>query len=109
TGTPFNVTHSANQAINPPTVFRVYTNYRQTDQRGVVYPLPTTPNGAEGLQDVMLDTARNKVYVANSGYNRVEVFDLNKQAFVNPIPVGQLPHKMALGTDGNTLYVGNTG
>jgi YVTN family beta-propeller protein len=109
TGTPFNVTLSSNEAINLPNVIRVYMNYRQTDQRGVVYPLATTPNGAEGLQDVLLDPARNKVYVTNSGYNRIEVFDLSSQAFVNPIPVGQLPHKMALSTDGNTLYVGNTG
>jgi YVTN family beta-propeller protein len=109
TGTPFNVTLSSNEAINLPNVIRVYMNYRQTDQRGVVYPLATTPNGAEGLQDVTLDPARNKVYVTNSGYNRIEVFDLGKQAFLNPIPVGQLPHKMALSTDGNTLYVGNTG
>jgi YVTN family beta-propeller protein len=109
TGTPFNVTLTSNEAINLPNVIRVYMNYRQSDQRGVVYPLPTTPNGAEGLQDVVLDTTRNRVYVTNSGYNRIEVFDLAKQAFVNPIPVGQLPHKMALSTDGNTLYVGNTG
>ena len=109
TGTPFNVTLSSNEAINLPNVIRVYMNYRQSDQRGIVYPLPTTPNGAEGLQDVLHDPVRNKVYVTNSGYNRVEVFDLDKQAFLTPIPVGQLPHKMSLSTDGGTLYVGNTG
>ena len=109
TGAPFNVTLASNEAINLPNVIRVYMNYRQTDQRGVVYPIATTPNGAEGLQDILLDTLRNKVYITNSGYNRIEVFDLAKQGLVNPIPVGQLPHKMALSTDGSTLYVGNTG
>jgi hypothetical protein len=109
TGTPFNVTLASNEAINLPNVIRVYMNYRQTDQRGVVYPIATTPNGAEGLQDVLLDTRRNKVYITNSGFNRIEVFDIAKQGFANPIPVGQLPHKMALSTDGSTLYVGNTG
>jgi hypothetical protein len=95
-------------------------NYRQNDQRGVVYPVPTTlnnnPNGTagntagnEGLQDIVLDEARGLVYITNSGYNRIEVFDINKQHFVNPIPVGQLPHQLAMGTDGKTLYVGNTG
>jgi DNA-binding beta-propeller fold protein YncE len=108
-GTPFNVTMASNEAINLPNVIRVYMNYRQQDQRGIVYTLPTTPNGAEGLQDVMLDGQRNKVYVTNSGYNRVEVFDISTQTFMTPISVGQLPHKMAMGTDGNTLYVGNTG
>ncbi|MBZ5620594.1 MAG: hypothetical protein LAQ69_17995, partial [Acidobacteriia bacterium] len=119
-GTPINVTISSPEAINVPPVVRLYMNYRQADQRGVVYPVPTTPNtnvnnvggnagGNEGLQDLVLDEARGRLYVTNSGYNRIEVFDLKKQHFVDPIPVGQMPHQMALGTDGKTLYVGNTG
>ncbi|HEV3198539.1 MAG TPA: hypothetical protein VGZ73_11540, partial [Bryobacteraceae bacterium] len=119
-GTPLNVMVSSPEAINVPPVIRVYMNYRQPDQRGVVYPVPTTPNnnangvgsnagGNEGLQDLLLDEARGKLYVTNSGYNRIEVFDLVKQHFVDPIPVGQMPHQMALSTDGITLYVGNTG
>ena len=32
-----------------------------------------------------------------------------QQQFLTPINVGQLPHNMAFGTDGNTLYVANTG
>ncbi len=109
TGAPFNVTLASNEAINLPNVIRVYMNYRQSDQRGVVYPIATTPNGAEGLQDMVLDKQRNRLYITNSGYNRVEVFDLTKQAYTTPIPVGQLPHVMSLSTDGSTLYVGNTG
>jgi len=118
-GTPFNITLSSPEAINIPNTIRVYMNYRQPDQRGVIYPLPTTPNsspagvadasGNEGLQDILLDETHHKLYITNSGYNRIEVFDLQKQQFVNPIPVGQMPHQMALGTDGNTLYVANTG
>jgi len=61
------------------------------------------------LQDLLLDERHGKLYLTNSGYNRIEVFDLKKQHFVDPIPVGQMPHQMALGTDGNTLYVGNIG
>jgi hypothetical protein len=86
----------------------------------VVYPVPTTINnspnnnggntaGNEGLQDILLDETRGKVYVTNSGYNRIEVFDIKKQHFVDPIPVGQLPHQMAMASDGKTLYIGNTG
>ena len=127
-GAPFNVTLSSAQAINIPPVIRVYMNYRQSDQRGVIFPVPTTPNtnpnnstvpvagigqpttaGNEGLQDIVLDGARNLLYITNSGYNRVEVFDTVNQVFDTPIPVGQLPHAMALSTDGNTLYVANTG
>ena len=32
------------EAINIPPVIRVYMNFRQPDQRGVVYPVPTAPN-----------------------------------------------------------------
>jgi hypothetical protein len=108
-GTALNITLSSPEAINIPPTIRLYMNYRQADQRGVIYPVQTTPNGTEGLQDVLLDETRGLVYVANSGYNRIEVFDLTKQHFVAPIAVGQLPHQMAMSTDGNTLYVANTG
>ncbi len=118
-GTPATVMLASPEAINFPPLIRVYMNYRQPDQRGILYPVPTMPNnsaggvnnpsGNEGLQDLVLDEARQKLYITNSGYNRIEVFDLVKQHFVNPIPVGQLPHQMAMGTDGNTLYVANTG
>jgi DNA-binding beta-propeller fold protein YncE len=119
-GTPVNLTLSSPEAINIPNTIRVYMNYRQSDQRGIIYPVPTTlnnsPNGTggntagnEGLQDILLDEARGKAYITNSGYNRIEVFDIQKRHFVDPIPVGQLPHQMAMGTDGKTLYVSNTG
>jgi len=119
-GTPFNVVLSSPDAINIPNTIRVYMNYRQSDQRGIVFPVPTTLNnspggtagntsGNEGLQDLLLDEAHGRLYITNSGYNRVEVFDTRQQTFLNPIPVGQMPHQMALGTDGNTLYVGNVG
>ncbi len=119
-GTPVNLTLASPEAINIPNTIRVYMNYRLSDQRGVIYPVPTTLNnsaagtagntsGNEGLQDILLDEPRGLVYITNSGFNRIEVFDIAKQHFVNPIPVGQMPHQMAMGSDGNTLYVGNTG
>jgi YVTN family beta-propeller protein len=118
-GTPYNMTLSSAQAINQPNMIRVYMNYRQSDQRGLIFPVPTTPNsspggtgnpnGNEGLQDIVLDEPRGLLYITNSGYNRIEVFDTRQQKFLTPISVGQLPHQMAMTTDGNTLYVGNTG
>src|SRR5438477_10844953 len=48
------------------------------------------------------------MYISNSGYNRLEVFDLQKLRFTTPIGVGPLPHSLALGLDG-FLYVANTG
>jgi DNA-binding beta-propeller fold protein YncE len=77
--------------------------------RGVATGATGNTAGNEGLQDTLLDEARGRLYITNSGYNRIEVFDTQQQVFLNPIPVGQMPHQMAMGTDGNTLYVGNTG
>jgi YVTN family beta-propeller protein len=118
-GTALNVTFTSSDAVNVPNTVRVYMNYRLSDQRGVIYPIPTTPNsssggttnanGNEGLQDIVYDAVHNRVYISNSGYNRIEVFDIGEQAFLAAIPVGQLPHQMALSTDSSTLYVGNTG
>ncbi len=102
-------------AINIPNTILVYMNYRQSDQRGIVFPLPVTANPLptaatyEGLEDLVLDESRGRLYITNSGYNRIEVFDLQAQHFTTPIDVGQLPHQMAMGLDGVTLYVANTG
>jgi DNA-binding beta-propeller fold protein YncE len=133
-GQSFDVSLASSQAINIPPVIRVYMNYRNSDQRGLVFPVPTTPNnsaiansvtavcgtptavactavvdGDMGIQDIVLDAARKRVYLTNAGYNRVEVFDTVNQVFLAPISVGQLPGQMALSTDGNTLYVASLG
>ena len=100
-------------AINVPPTIKVYMNYRDSTMRGQIYPIPTVPNTSvtanQGLQDIVFDAQRNLVYLTNAGYNRIEVFDTVKKALQTPIPVGQLPHEMAMGLDGNTLYVAETG
>lgn len=108
-GTAVSVNLNSPEAINIPPTIKVFMNYRNSDQRGVIYPVPTTPTVTEGLVDVLVDEARDRVYVLNSGYNRIEVFDRGKQKFIDPIEVGQLPHQMAMGGDGTTLYVANSG
>jgi len=112
-GTPINLTLSSLEAINLPNVVRIFMNFRNTDQRGVVYPVPTTPsslaNQNEGLFDMVMDEPRGRLYISNAGFNRIEVFDMQRQRFLNPIPVGQLPHALALSLDGGLLYVANTG
>lgn len=110
TGTALAVNLVSPNAINIPNTILVYMNYRDSTQRGQIYPVPTVPNSAtEGLQDIVLDQARNLIYITNSGYNRIEVFDTVNRVFLTPISIGQLPHQMAMGLDGNTLYVANTG
>lgn len=119
TGSAVNVQLVSPNAINVPPTIRVFMNYRDSTMRGLIYPIPTVPNstaaattaanGYEGLQDIVLDPLRNLIYITNSGYNRIEVFDTQAMTFQAPIPVGQLPHQMAMGLDGSTLYVANTG
>jgi DNA-binding beta-propeller fold protein YncE len=100
-------------AINVPPAIKVFMNYRDSTMRGLVYPISTVPNTSitanQGLQDIVLDPARNLVYITNAGYNRIEVFNTQTMQLQTPIPVGQFPHQMALGLDGNTLYVAETG
>lgn len=110
TGNPLNIVLSSLDAINLPPVIRVYMNFRNPDQRGVVYPIPTNPNNnAQGLIDMVLDEPRGRLYISNAGFNRIEVFDTRRQRLLQPIEVGQLPRAMAMSLDGSTLYVGNAG
>jgi hypothetical protein len=108
-GAPINVTLQSREAINLPNTVRVYMNFRQSDQRGVIHPVPVSLNNFEGLWELILDERRGRVYLTSSGYNRIEVFDIRRQRFMEPIETGQLPHAMAMSLDTNTLYVGNTG
>lgn len=108
TGTPVSVNLNSPEAINIPHTIRVYMNMRQPDQRGIVFPVPTGPAITEGLHDIVVDEARDRVYITNAGYNRIEVFDRSKLRFIEPIEVGQLPHQMAM-AGGKRLYVANTG
>ncbi len=45
-GQSLDVSLASLQAINIPPILRVYMNYRNPDQRGVIFPLPTTPNNS---------------------------------------------------------------
>jgi hypothetical protein len=113
TGTPVNIQLASSNAINVPPIIQVYMNYRDSLMSGLVYPLPTAVNSTaasyQGLWDIVLDSPRHLLYISNPGYNRVEVFDTQAQSFQTPIPVGALPHRMAISLDGNTLFVANTG
>jgi DNA-binding beta-propeller fold protein YncE len=112
-GSVVNILLQSPNAINVPPNIQVFMNYRDSTMRGLIYPISTVPNTSidanQGLQDIVLDPVRNLVYIANAGYNRIEVFNTQTMQLQTPMPVGQLPHQMALGLDGNTLYVAETG
>jgi uncharacterized protein (TIGR03437 family) len=97
------------EAVNIPSLIRVFQNNRNSEAPGDLIPVPTGSSVAEGLYDVVFDSPRNRLYIANSGLNRLEVFDTRQKTFLAPVKVGQLPHSLALSPDGNFLYVANTG
>jgi uncharacterized protein (TIGR03437 family) len=105
----------APQAINLPDRIRVLQNNHDSDAPGSIVPIPTGPTGvvlaglSAGLNDLVWDNARKRVYIANTGLNRVEVFDARTQKLLAPIRAGQFPFTLALTPDGNTLYVANAG
>lgn len=97
------------EAINIPPRLRVYQNNRDAEVRADIRTVPVGISANEGLEDIVYDPSRSRVYIANSGMNRIEVFDARAKEFLSPIKVGQLPRSMALMPDNNTLYVANTG
>lgn len=97
------------EAINIPPPIRVYQNWQNAETKTPIFPIEVGINDAEGLADVVVDNLRQHVYIANSGKNQVEVFDIRQQALRNPIEVGQFPRSMAFGTDNRTLFVANSG
>jgi uncharacterized protein (TIGR03437 family) len=97
------------EAINIPDRIRVYENSRDSDARGTIVPVPVGIAAGATLPDLAYDATRQRVYIANSGLNRIEVYDIKQQAFLTPVKVGQLPVSMALTPDANTLYVANSG
>jgi uncharacterized protein (TIGR03437 family) len=109
TPTPSDFYITAPQAINVPPLIRVAQNNRNSEASGAIVPVTVGASASEGLMDMAIDNARQRLYIANSGLNRVEVFDMAEQQLMSPIKVGQLPHSLTIAPDGNTLYVANSG
>ncbi len=109
TATPTDFLIQSPEAVNIPWRVRVYQNSRNAEAPGTVIPVPVSISTNEGLADIVADPARRRLYIANSGLNRVEVFDTQANRFLSPIKVGQLPRSLALSLDGNRLYVANSG
>jgi hypothetical protein len=79
------------QAINVPDRIRVLQNNHDSDAPGTIIPIATGPSTVvssgltAGLNDLVWDAARKLVYIANTGLNRVEVFDAVQQKLLAPI------------------------
>ncbi len=100
---------TSNEAINIPNSVRVYQNSRDSEARGSILPIAIGPGATTPFPDLSYDSSRQRVYVANTTMNRVEIYDIKSQSFLAPVKVGQTPVSMALSLDGATLYVANSG
>jgi WD40 repeat protein len=67
-----------------------------------VFPITGT------LGSVAYDQPRQRLYISNTGNNRVEIFNLSTQALLSPISVGNAPTNLSLSPDGTRLAVLNS-
>ncbi len=59
--------------------------------------------------DLIYDSARNLVYLANFTRSQVEIYSVDGGRLVGSMPTGLQPASMALSPDNSTLYVANIG
>jgi uncharacterized protein (TIGR03437 family) len=90
------------EAVNIEPAILVNLNFRDVSDRGAIIPM----NGV-GV-DMQMDTARQRLYIANYTQDQVEVFSLANQTFLPPIRVGNRPLSMAMANP-STLVVANWG
>ncbi|HUK19007.1 MAG TPA: hypothetical protein VLW65_21450, partial [Bryobacteraceae bacterium] len=123
TATPDVLLLQSPQAVNIINAVRVYQNSRNAEAPGTIFPADTGAIGGvsltagfgvsasnqTGLTDIVMDSARHRLYLANFALNRIEIFDTQAQKFGTPISVGQQPKALALSSDDNTLFVANSG
>ncbi len=106
---PTNFLIQSPEAINIPSQVTVYQNNRDSEARGEIVAIPTNTTAVnEGLVDMAYDASRRRVYIANSGLNRVDVYDERTRQLLEPIKVGQMPRSMAMSLDGGLLYVASS-
>lgn len=55
---------------------------------GNIITAPVSVSTGEGLVDIVADPVRPRLYIANSGLNRVEVFGTASNQFLTPINTG---------------------
>lgn len=75
---------------------------------GRTYPLPTTRNGTVG--DLAVDAARGQVFLSNTAYNLLEVWNDASRTFASGgVQVGSRPWGLFIGNSPDTLLVANSG
>jgi len=66
------------------------------------------PRGGQ-IMDAVVDTTRRNLMLSNIDRDQVEIFRLQDEDFLNPVPVGSEPWGLTLNRGGDTLIVANSG
>ena len=61
------------------------------------------------VTSILIDPSCQYVFTSNTTLNRIEVYSIQTQTFLAPIPVGASPKGMDVTPDGTLLYVANNG
>src|SRR5438876_2305054 len=61
------------------------------------------------VADLIYDSARNLVYLANSSRGEVDIYSVGERRLVGSVVTGTLPSSLALSPDLSTLYVASAG
>src|SRR5262249_31484302 len=61
------------------------------------------------VADLIYDSTRNLVYLANASRNEVDIYSVGERRLVGSIATGTLPSSLALSPDFTTLYVASAG
>jgi YVTN family beta-propeller protein len=101
--TPSGASGLADVTVNMPEGSTVIPKAFQYLTEAKVFPV----SGALG--QVIYDGPRQRLYATNFTNNRVEVFSLQTETYLTPIPVGKSPEGLALTPDGTELAVANSG
>ncbi|HYR90677.1 MAG TPA: hypothetical protein VE422_41820 [Terriglobia bacterium] len=90
------------EAVNIEPAILVNLNFRDVGDRGAIVPISGV------AVDLQMDSARQRLYIANYTRDQIEVFSLASQSFLPPIRVGNRPLSMAMANP-STLVVANSG
>src|SRR5438094_6074980 len=61
------------------------------------------------VADLIYDSARNLVYLANSSRSEVDIYSVGERRLVGNVATGTLPSSLALSPDLSTLYIASAG
>lgn len=61
------------------------------------------------VADLIYDSARNLVYLANSSRSEVDIYSVGERRLVGSVATGTLPSSLALSPDLTTLYIASVG